>query len=142
MAALHAYATPLTRACRTPLWWTPLRWFVPRACEILEHTGWLSGPPARHSTIHVEHLAEKLAGLAVRPPIAGGVRLASDPPRAMADVLGPYISPDGVQNQGTTREQAIAHPAGMGDRRWVHDVDLLSMDHFYSDSSAEPVASR
>src|SRR3954463_14933142 len=25
VAALPAYATPLTRACRTPLWWTPLQ---------------------------------------------------------------------------------------------------------------------
>jgi len=40
MAALPAYATPLTRACRTPLWWPPLpEWCLGRTTRCSRRVG-------------------------------------------------------------------------------------------------------
>lgn len=112
------------------------RWFVPRARQVLAQSGWFDGEAALHSTIHVDDLARRVAELALSADLRPGIRLASDPPRTMPEVLSPYLAPGFVPPHETSRAEAIAHPAAAGDHRWAHDVDLLAIDHFLSDSRA------
>ena len=51
MTALHVYATPI-RACRTPLWWTPLGRQVDTGLAAAEHgepLGTAEGPQFRQA---------------------------------------------------------------------------------------------
>lgn len=108
------------------------RWFVPAARRVLRTTGWIDGGASLHSTIHVDDLAREVATAALGT--ASGVRLVSDPPRTLPDVLAPYLGPLDVAAAGTTHEQALGHPDGATDPRWRHHVTLMALDHHLVDS--------
>ncbi len=108
------------------------RWFVPAARRVLRTTGWVDGGASLHSTIHVDDLAREVLGAALGSTC--GVRLVSDPPRTLPDVLAPYLCPDDVRDTGTTHAQALGHPTGAADPRWRHHVDLMALDHHLDDS--------
>jgi hypothetical protein len=66
VAALLVYATPLTKACRTPLWWTPLYGggqFITDADEVsyfakaFEHASRIALSPG-DSLDFIRHLAD------------------------------------------------------------------------------------
>lgn len=116
------------------------RWFAPRAMEIVRAVGWVE-PESRHSTIHVARLATLLIDLAVDIEGRRGIVLASDEPVGIRDVLDPALEGDGgaLRRRTATLQAALVHPAGRTDPRWSHDLHLLGVDHFLTDS-LEPLS--
>ncbi len=108
------------------------RWFVPAARRVLRTTGWIDGGASRHSTIHVGDLALEVVDAALGT--GSGVRLLTDPPRTLPEVLAPYLGRDDVCATGSTHAQALRHPTGATDPRWRHHVDLMALDHHLVDS--------
>ena len=108
------------------------RWFVPAARRMLRTTGWIDRGVSLHSSIHVQDLAREVVDAALGT--ACGVRLVSDGPRTLPEVLSPYLAANELAPAGSTREEALGHPTGAGDPRWRHHVDLMSLDHHLVDS--------
>ena len=108
------------------------RWFVPTARRMLRTTGWVDGGTSLHSSVHVDDLAREVVDAALGD--ACGVRLVSDPPRTLPEVLAPYLGPADVAPTGTTHEEALRHPAGADDPSWRHHVGLMTLDHHLVDS--------
>jgi nucleoside-diphosphate-sugar epimerase len=108
------------------------QWFVPAARRILRTTGWVDGGSSLHSSIQVDDLARGVVDAALGD--ASGVRLLTDPPRTLPEILSPYLAPTDVAASGTTHELARRHPTGAGDPRWQHHVDHMALDHHLVDS--------
>lgn len=111
--------------------------FVPRARDIVSRIGWLRGRETLHSSVHVDRLANRIVDFALRPDPAA-VRLVTDAPRTMRQILAPYLD-DSVHSQiapSLSAADALAHPEGTDDPRWAHDIDLLASDHHLTDSRA------
>lgn len=108
-------------------------WVVPRAIEIVQRVGWVDGGRARHTVTSAENLAEDLLECALHGnlgPRTGSRRVRL--PVAMQTVtvrqmLTPHLRGRRFQEIGL--QEALVHPAGHGDHRWKHDVQLLATDH-------------